>query len=495
MQTSNRWFVLMSVMMAFTPVVVDMTILHIAVPSLTLALGASGNEVLWIIDIYSLVMAGLLVPMGTLADRVGCRRLLLVGLVIFGSASVAAAFSTSAGMLIASRATLGFGSAMIMPCVLAVIRQTFEDDRERATALGLWSVVGMAGAAIGPLAGGLLLEHFWWGSVFLVNVPIMLVVLPLVWTLIPHRQGDRSISWKPGQALVVITGLMLTVYGIKLGVKTSLSSQSLASLFVGSSLLAWFGWMQTRSRTPMLDLSLLAKPTIAVGFVMAFVASGALAGFELVLAQELQFVLGKTPLEAGMFMLPLVLAAAVGGPIGGKLATWCGLRLVASLSMTVAAASLAALAFADFGGGGIFVPVLLAALGLALGVGLLASSIAIMGSAPQSKAGAAGALESTGYELGGGLGVTIFGVLVNSIFRNSFDPPAGTVQNASGSIGEAMIAANSAGGTVGSEIAGAARLAFADAHGTVLMSVSLMIASLGVVIFVSLRGMKIATSH
>lgn len=495
MHTPSRWLILAAVMMAFVPVVVDMTILHIAVPSLTLALGASGTEVLWIIDIYPLVMAGLLVPMGTLADRVGCRQLLLAGLGIFTLASVAAAFSTSAGMLIAARAVLGIGSAMIMPCVLAVIRQTFEDDAERATALGAWSVVGMAGAAIGPLAGGLLLEHFWWGSVFLVNVPIMMIVIPMAWVLIPKRPGNSSATWKPGQALIVIAGLMLTVYGIKTGVKTGPNTQSLSALLIGTALLVWFGRLQISSKTPMLDLSLFTKPAIAVGFIMAFVASGSLAGFELVLAQELQFVLGKTPLDAGLFMLPLVIAAAVGGPVGGKLAVWFGLRSVASLSMAVAAASLAALAFADFKDPGIIVPALLAALGFALGVGLLASSIAIMGSAPEEKAGAAGALESTGYELGGGLGITIFGVLVNSIYRHSFVAPAGATESASNSIGEAMTAANNIGGNLGSEIAAAAKFAFVDAHGTVLISVAIIIATLAIVVFASLRGVKTAASH
>ncbi|MGD9479060.1 MFS transporter [Shinella sp. G-2] len=495
MHTPSRWLVLAAVMMAFVPVVVDMTILHIAIPSLTLALGASGTEVLWIIDVYPLVMAGLLVPMGTLADKLGCRRLLLVGLGIFTVASVAAAFSTSAVMLIAARAMLGIGSAMIMPCVLAVIRQAFEDDAERATALGAWSVVGMAGAAIGPLAGGLLLEHFWWGSVFLVNVPIMMIVVPMVWVLIPRRPGNSAATWKPGQALIVIAGLMLTVYGIKTGVKSGLNTQSLAALSAGAVLLVWFARMQVSSKAPMLDLSLCTKPAIAVGFLMAFVANGSLAGFELVLAQELQFVLGKTPLEAGLFMLPLVAAAAVGGPVGGKLATWFGLRPVASLSMAVSSASLVALAFADFKNPGVVVPALLAGLGFALGVGLLASSIAIMGSVSEEKAGAAGALESVGYELGGGLGITIFGVLVNSIYRHSFGAPAGATENAANSIGEAMTAANAVGGDLGSEIAEAARLAFVDAHGTVLMSVALIIALLAVVVFVSLRGQTLANAH
>lgn len=487
MKTRNPWLILLEAMLAFTPVVVDMTILHIAVPSLTLALGASGTEVLWIIDIYPLVMAGLLVPMGTLADKAGSRQLLLLGLGIFSIASLAAAYSTSASALIAARAALGVGSAMIMPCVLAVIRQAFTDDAQRATALGIWSVVGMAGAAVGPLAGGLLLEHFWWGSVFLVNIPVMIIVIPMVCFLVPQRSGNPSAVWKPGQALIVIAGLMLTVYGIKTAFKTGLDLSSTSPLLVGVALLVWFARIQKASAHPMLDLDLLRKPAIAVGFMMAFVASGSLAGFELVLAQELQFVLGKSPLEAGLFMLPLVIAAAVGGPIGGKLATWFGLRAVASISLAAAAMALAALSIADFKDPGVLVPSLLAALGFTLGVGLLASSIAIMGSAPEEKAGAAGAIESTGYELGGGLGVTIFGVLVNSIYRSSFVAPDGASEASANSIGEAMTAAKSATGELGMQLANAAKAAFVDAHGTVLIAVATAISILAVMVCLSLR--------
>lgn len=487
MKSRNPWLVVVAAMLAFMPVVVDMTILHIAVPSLTLALGASGTEVLWIIDIYPLVMAGLLVPMGTLADKIGSRRLLLLGLGIFSVGSLAAAYSPSASALIAARAALGVGSAMIMPCVLAVIRQAFTDDAERATALGIWSVVGMAGAAVGPLAGGLLLEHFWWGSVFLVNIPVMMLVIPMVWFLVPQRSGNPSAVWKPGQAVIVIAGLMLTVYGIKTVFKTGLDISAIGPLIAGASLLAWFARIQNASEHPMLDLELLRKPAIAVGFMMAFVASGSLAGFELVLAQELQFVLGKSPLEAGLFMLPLVIAAAVGGPIGGKMATWLGLRAVASTSLVVAAAALAALSVTDFKDPGVLVPTLLAILGFALGVGLLASSIAIMGSAPEEKAGAAGAIESTGYELGGGLGVTIFGVLVNSIYRTSFTAPAGAPEATANSIGEAMTAAKGATADLGLQITNAARAAFVDAHGTVLIAVAAAISILAVTVFLSLR--------
>ena len=174
----KRWLVLLAVVLAFTPVVLDMTILHVAVPRLTQALSATNNEVLWIIDIYPLLMAGLLVPMGTLADRIGHRRMLIIGLVVFGVASGLAAFAFTPALLIAARVLLAVGGAMIMPCVLGIIRRTFEDEAERAMALGLWGMVGAAGAAVGPLVGGALLEHFWWGSVFLINVPVMLVVAP-----------------------------------------------------------------------------------------------------------------------------------------------------------------------------------------------------------------------------------------------------------------------------------------------------------------------------
>ncbi|NTF46189.1 MFS transporter [Rhizobium rhizogenes] len=484
---SNPWLVLSSVILAFTPLVVDMTVLHVAIPTLTLALGASGTEVLWIIDVYPLVMAGMLVPMGTLADRIGYRRMLLVGLAVFGVASIVAAFSTTAAMLIAARAALGIGSSMIMPCILAVIRQTFEDDAQRANALGVWSVVGMAGAAIGPLVGGLLLEHFWWGSVFLINVPIMMIVIPLVWLLVPATPGNSEAVWRPWQAVLLIAGLILTVYGVKSGFKMMPSIFCLIPLLAGLGFLTWFASIQMASDNPMLDLSLLSKPVIGIGLLMAFVASASLAGFELVLAQELQFVLGKTPLEAGIFMLPLVIAAAVGGPLGSRLATRFGLRIVASLSMASAAFSLLAIAFCDLAQDTYIVAGFLAILGLALGIGLLASSIAIMGGAPKEKAGAAGALESSGYELGGGLGVTLFGVLVNSIYRSSFSDPSMAKDGAWNSIGEAMTVARAVGGARGVEIAAAAQAAFGTAHGSVLMLAGIMIALLSVAIFISLR--------
>ncbi|WP_240231394.1 MFS transporter [Devosia lacusdianchii] len=484
----NRWLILAAVMLAFIPIVVDMTILHIAVPSLTLALGATGTEILWIIDIYPLIMAGLLVPMGTLADRVGHRRMMLIGLSIFTVASISAAFSPTAMALIASRVLLAFGASMVMPSILAIIRQTFEDSSERAIALGLWGTVGSAGAAIGPLAGGALLEHFWWGSVFLVNVPIMLLVLPTAFLLLPRNAGTAKGEWRFGQALVLIAGLIATVYAIKAGFKADASLLKTGAILVaGLGLLAWFGRQQLTAANPMLDLSLFAKPAISVGLAMALVVSGALAGVELTIAQELQYVAGKSPLEAGLFLMPLIIASAIAGPVAGKLAGSVGLRPVATTALALAAVALAGVGYADLAHGGIEVTLFMVLLGFALGVGMTTSSIAIMSSASAEKAGAAGSLESTGYELGAGLGITFFGVLLATSYQSSIALPAGAPASAASSIGEAMVAAQAAGGATGDAIAAAAQAAFAGAHGVVLLAAAGLLALLALAVAVALR--------
>ncbi|MBK3870388.1 MFS transporter [Pseudomonas stutzeri] len=491
----RRWLILLAVMLAFLPVVIDMTILHIAVPSLTLALGASATEVLWIIDIYPLLMAGLLVPMGTLADRIGNRRVLLTGLVVFGIASLLAAFAPTPALLIAARVLLALGGSMIMPCVLGIIRRTFEDEDERAMALGLWGMVGAAGAALGPLIGGALLEHFWWGSAFLINVPIMLVVAPLVFLLLPRTEQTTPGTWALGQVLLLIAGMLMTVYGIKAAFgATQTLGVALSVILFGLGLLTAFVHLQLHSATPMLDLSLFSHPAILAGMIMAVVATGALAGVELTLAQELQYVLGKTPLQAGIFMIPIMAAAAVGGPVAGYLSNLCGLRLVASASMGLSAVALAFLALADFHEPGFTVPAMLALLGLTLSIGLTASSIAIMGSVDASRGAAAGALEATGYELGTGLGITLFGVFLSDIFSHTISLPVDLAkplaERAERSIGDSYVVAHSLIEPQGAALIEAAKDAFSAAHAMLLMTSSVMIGILGIFVFIMLRGYR-----
>ena len=491
----RRWFVLTAVTIAFLPVVIDMTVLHVAVPSLTQALGASGTQVLWIIDIYPLLMAGLLVPMGTLADRIGNRKILLTGLVIFAIASILAAFSQSAPMLIAARALLALGGAMIVPCVLGTIRRTFEDDGERAIALGLWGTVGSAGAAVGPLVGGGLLEHFWWGSVFLINVPIMLLVAPACYFLLPRKEATTPGKWDFGQALLLIAGIISLVYAVKAGfVGGQPLVIVLAIVVFGIVMLSLFVRQQLRSDHPMLDLSLFSHPAIVAGIIMAIVAMGALAGVELTLALELQYVIGKTPLEAGFFMIPIMVAAAVGGPVAGFLSNTVGLRVVATVSLLMGAGSLAYLGHADFHDPGFVVPAALAATGLTLSIGLTASSIAIMGSVEAEKGSAAGSLEGTGYELGTGLGITLFGVFMSAVFSRTIEVPPDLAlplaRQASRSIGDTFLVAEQLSTEQGTALIAAGKAAFSAAHVILLSSAAAIIAALAVAVHFLLAGYR-----
>lgn len=481
----KRWLALLAVMLAFLPVVLDMTILHVAVPTLTLDLRASGAQALWIIDIYPLLMAGLVVPMGALADKIGARRLLLTGLMIFGVASTCAAYASTPALLIASRGLLAMGGAMIMPTVLGLIRKTFEDESERAMALGFWGTVGAAGAAVGPLIGGALLAHFWWGSVFLINVPVMLLVAPACFLLLPKDDAVTPGRWPIGQAALVIVAMIALVYSLKAAVSAKHDTAVIVVVFLaGAATLAVFIRMQLRSRDPMLNLTLFSRPAILAGIIMALVVSGALSGVELTLAQELQYVLSKTPLEAGIYLIPIMAAAAVGGPLAGKLTTAFGLRAVASTSLFLAASALILLSISDLATPGLVVPALLGSLGLTLSIGLTASSIAIMSAVEASEGASAGALEATAYELGAGFGITLFGVFTSLLFSRAITMPDSIspelAGQASRSIGDTMIVAGRLPANEAQPLIAAGQAAFDSAHSTLLIVAGALLLGLSI---------------
>lgn len=491
----RQWITLIVIVLVYIPVAIDATVLHVAAPTLSLSLGASGNELLWIIDIYSLVMAGMVLPMGALGDRIGFKRLLLIGSGLFGLASLLAALSTSAEWLIATRALLAIGAAMIVPATLAGIRSTFSEARHRNMALGVWAAVGSGGAAFGPLVGGMLLEHFYWGSVFLINVPIVLLVMGLTLRVVPAQAGRASQTLNLTHALMLIAAILLLVWSAKTALK-GLQGPWLpaAALLAGSVLLTTFVRIQLAAKNPMIDMRLFTHRVILSGVMMAITAMVTLVGFELLMAQELQFVHGKTPFEAGLFMLPVMLASGFSGPIAGMLVSRLGLRRVATSGMSLSALSFLGLSVTDFSTQQWQAWGLMTLLGFSAASALLASTAAIMAAAPKEKAAAAGAIETMAYELGAGLGIALFGMLLSRSFSASIQLPAGLdpqqTQQAGSSIGEAVQLAQTLEPGLGHAVTEAAKAAFVNSHSVALGSAGVMLLLLAVGIWFSLAKVR-----
>ena len=466
----RQWLTLVIIVLVYIPVAIDATVLHVAAPTLSMTLGASGNELLWIIDIYSLVMAGMVLPMGALGDRIGFKRLLLLGGGLFGLASLAAAFAHSASWLIATRAVLA---------------------KDRNIALGVWAAVGSGGAAFGPLVGGMLLEHFYWGSVFLINVPIVLVVMALTARLVPRQAGRRDQSLNFGHAIMLIVAILLLVYSAKTALKGHTATVAIALTLLTGALLLWqFVRIQLAAARPMIDMRLFTHRIILSGVVMAMTAMITLVGFELLMAQELQFVHGLTPYQAGLFMLPVMLASGFSGPIAGMLVSRLGLRCVATAGMALSAVSFYGLAMTDFSSQQVQAWMLMALLGFSAASALLASTAAIMAAAPAEKAAAAGAIETMAYELGAGLGIAIFGLLLSRSFSASILPPAGLnaqeMERASSSMGEAVQLAHSLPPSLSEALLTAAREAFTWSHSVALSSAGSMLIILAIGMWFSL---------
>ena len=488
---SRQWLTLVAILLVYLPVAIDATVLHVAAPTLSMSLGTSSNELLWIIDIYSLVMAGMVLPMGALGDKIGFKRLLLLGSAIFGVSSLAAAFSPTALALIASRALLAIGAAMIVPATLAGIRNTFSQARHRNMALGLWAAIGSGGAAFGPLVGGILLEHFYWGSVFLINVPIVLAVIAFSARMVPRQPARREQPLNLTQALMLIVAILMLVFSAKSALKGQMALWLTGSIaLVGLALLVRFVRQQLSAATPMVDMRLFTHRIILSGVMMAMTALITLVGFELLMAQELQFVHGKTTFEAGLFMLPLMLASGFSGPVAGVMVSRLGLRLVATGGMLLSALSFLGLSMTDFSSQQWLAWGLMILLGFSVASALLASGSAIMAAAPKEKAAAAGAIETMAYELGAGLGIALFGLILTRSYSSSIVLPAGVdgqaAAQASSSISEAIALAQSLPAVPAHSLIAAAKTAFISAHSIVLATAGVLLLLLAAGIWRSL---------
>lgn len=473
----RRWLVLGIVSIALLLIVVDMTVLYTALPRLTHELGVTASEKLWIVNVYGLVVSGLLLGMGTLGDRLGHKRLFMMGLVVFGVASLAAAYSPAAAPLIAARVLLAVGAAMMMPATLSIIRLTFAQERERAVAIGIWASVASGGAALGPVVGGVLLEHFWWGSVFLINVPIVLLALPLAWRLIPASRPATARPWDLTGSLQVMAGLILCAYALKeLGrASTSWLHAGLACA-AGVAMLTVFVRRQRRRPYPLIDFAIFRNATFSSGVAAALFAGAALLGLELVFSQRLQLVLGMSPIQAALFILPLPLAAFVAGPVAGWLLAYVrGPRLM-FLSLAVSAAGMGAYLLC-YDGAVLPQMVSLSVLGLGIGATMTAASSSIMQSATPERAGMAASIEEVSYELGGALGVTLMGSILSGVYANTLDvPPALAAAPAlRDSLDEALIVAEGLPTDLAATLTELARTAFDTGYAAVIATATVML--------------------
>lgn len=462
MPVRNRWLALTVISSALFLIVIDMTVLYTALPRLTHDLGATANQKLWIVNAYPLVVAGLLPGLGTLGDRYGHRRMFMLGLATFGAASALAAFAGSSQMLIAARVVLAVGAAMMMPATLSLIRLTFTDEDERAFAIGIWAAVASGGAAIGPVIGGVLLEYFWWGSVFLINVPVVLVALVLVPVLLPYRPGVKDRPWDLIGSVQIMLGLVGLVYAIKEIAKRAPAWDMAALAFaIGLIAMVLFVRRQRASAHPLIDFSLFAIPRFTAGVIAALVAAGTLIGFELIFTQRMQLVMGHSPLYAGLLNLPLPLAAFFAGPIAGLMLSRVGTQRMIWLTLMVAGLGLAGYLLSYQANAAIWLGAL-AVMGFAIGGCMTAASNAIMLSAPEDRAGMAASVEEVSYELGGALGVAILGSLFSALYTFFLRVPASVSVNtaARDSLDEALIHAETLPADQAAQLIHHARIAF-----------------------------------
>jgi len=477
---ANRWVVLVVLCISLLLVALDATVLHVAVPAVTEDLKPGGIELLWIVDVYPLVCASLLILFGTLGDRVGRRRVLLLGYALFGVASGVAALADTAQVLILARALLGVGGAMIMPATLSILRQVFPDRRERALAIGIWSAVAAVGAAVGPLLGGFLLEHFWWGSVFLVNIPLMLVSLPVGRLLLPESKGSGEGPWDVVGALMAAGGLFALVLGVKQLGAGELDVFTAVPLLVGAVLLVLFVRRQRRLAHPLVDLRMFARPAFSTSVGCIVLAMLALVGLELIAAQYLQLVLDLSPLETGLRLLPLTIAAMAAGLAGARLLRRFGPRRMVSAGFCLTAVAvllLTAMGDTDNTGLLLFGFVLL---GFGLETTLFGAYESMLSEAPPEQAGGAAAIGETSYQLGAGIGIALLGSVMNAAYTPGLSGvpgvPEAASKSAGHSLGEAYEVAGHLGGPAGVALRRAARDSFVHGlHVTLLVSAGLLL--------------------
>jgi DHA2 family multidrug resistance protein-like MFS transporter len=413
---AREWASLAVLVLAVTLLAVDATVLSLAIPSLSESLAPSANQILWIGDIYSFAIAGLLITMGNVADRVGRKKLLLTGSIAFGISSAIAAFAPTAEVLIAARALLGISGATLMPSTLSIIRHMFRVPAQRTRAIAIWSAGAAGGAALGPLVGGVLLEHFWWGSVFLINIPVIVVLVVAGLLLLPESRNPnaQSIDWF--SSALSIAAIVPLIYAVKSAFSGDFGVVMHAAAALGIVAGWWFVRRQRRLTTPLFDLELFALPAFRGAVISNGMAIFALSGL-LFFSQYLQLVRGLSPLQAGLTELPATLASMVVVLLIGAVVGRLGMGGTIGIGLIVAGIGLAGLALAESLPGYVAIIATLLVVGFGIGLAITVSTDAVVGSVPRARAGAASGISETAYELGTALGIAILGSIMTALYR------------------------------------------------------------------------------
>ncbi|MEU5973214.1 MFS transporter [Streptomyces sp. NPDC047315] len=438
----QRWVVLVVVAGSLFLAGIDLTVLHVAMPSVSRDLAPSAAQVLWIVDVYSLALAAMLVTCGTLGDRIGRRRMVLSGLFAFGLSSLACAFAANTGQLIASRAALGVSSAMIMASTVAIIRVTFTDNRERALAIGVWTSAHSVGATLGPLIGGLVSERWGWGAVFLVNVPVVAVLLAVGARVIPESKNPVPRRWDVLSVVLSVVGLASVVYALKqAGEHAGVNTVFFVTALGGAALLYVFVRRQRRLAEPLLDFSLFAERRFSTATICVIGCFGSYIALLFFLTQWLQQVGGYSQLRAGLALMPLAAANAVGAVTAPWFTHRWGNRVMLTAALLLFSLAYAVIAlFGDPSGYGTLMPALLAA-GFGAGIVMTLGADVIMSAAQPERSGEAAAIQETSFELGAGLGVAVFGSVVTLVYGTAIPTVPGLDREQQATAGESFTAA------------------------------------------------------
>ncbi|MEE1929761.1 MFS transporter [Streptomyces sp. TRM 70351] len=471
----------------------DVTVLFLALPHLSADLGANSTESLWIMDIYGFMIAGFLITMGTLGDRIGRRRLLIAGGTAFGIASVLAAYSTSPEMLIATRALLGIAGATLMPSTLSLITNMFLDAKQRGLAIGVWVSCFSLGIAIGPVVGGVMLESFWWGSVFLLAVPVMALLLVLGPILLPESRDAEAGRIDIASVLLSLAAMIPLIYGIKELAKHGLSGAAIATLIIGVAFAAVFAVRQRRLENPLLDLRLFSNRSFTVALTVLLLGLVTIGGIYLFVTQYLQLVADLSPLETGLWLLPAALAMTAASMMAPGLAQRLRPSVVVGVSLFISAVGFFILTQADAASGLAVVVTGFAVLYFGTGPMMALGTDLVVGSAPPEKAGSASAMSETAMEMGVALGVAALGSVGAAVYQSQINGsvPAGTPEAAAAAAEDSLASASAEAANMSEGAATAllepAREAFTSALNVVGGISAVVIALLAVLALVALR--------